>query len=338
MTHLEVPRIAVIGGGTGSFTLLQELKHATPHITALVNMSDDGGSSGILRDELGVLPPGDVRQCLVALSNTPEIRDLFNHRFGGEGPLAGHSLGNLILSGLEEQYEGDFAKAVKVVSSILNLTGEVLPITTDKHLLVMQDGDEVVRGEHAIGHRVINSRDARVWLEPESLIYPEAQAAISQADIVAIAPGNLYGSLLPALAVKGVAEAIQASKALKVVIANLVTKPGQTDGWHVVDYVEMFEKYLGKDTVDVVLYNNQPPSADLLKKYAAEGEYPVATDPERFKEINAHAVGDNLVADDIFKVHPSDTIIRRTLIRHAADRVSRQLIQLHPRIVSGRRA
>lgn len=329
MIDWEAPKIVVIGGGTGSFTLLQELKHATPNITALVNMSDDGGSSGILRDELGVLPPGDIRQCLVALSNAPEIRNLFNHRFGGNGPLKGHSLGNLILSGLEEQYGGDFAQAVKVGSSILNLTGRVIPITVDKHTLLMQDGDKIVRGEYHIGHRVIDSREARVWLEPPATVHPDAEEALCEADLVAIAPGNLYGSLLPTLAVSGVAEAIRESKAKLVVVSNLVTKPGQTDGWHVVDFVEVFERYLGEGTVDTVLYNDQPPDADLLQKYAAEGEFPVATDPNRFKEISAEAIGDSLLADAIFHTAASDTIISRTLIRHAADRVSRRLLELY---------
>ena len=328
MTDLEAPKIAVIGGGTGSLTLLQELKHATPNITALVNMSDDGGSSGVLRNELDVLPPGDVRQCLVALSNVPEIRDLFSHRFGGEGPLAGHSLGNLVLSGLEQRYEGDFAKAVKVASSILNLTGTVLPITTDKHTLVMRDGDKVIRGEYVIGHRAIDSREASVWLEPPASVLPDAEEALYEADLVAIAPGNLYGSLLPALAVNGVAEAMSKSRARLVVVANLLTKPGQTDGWHVVDYVEEFERYLGEGSVDAVLYNNQPPGPDLLSKYAAEGEFPVGTNPERFEEISALAIGDSLLADDIYKADPCDTIIRRTLIRHAADRVSQRLLEL----------
>jgi uncharacterized cofD-like protein len=324
MTEIEAPHIAVIGGGTGSFTLLQELKHFTPNVSALVNMSDDGGSTGRLRDELGVLPPGDVRQCLVALSDAPEIRDLFNFRFG-EGGLAGHSLGNVILSGLELQH-GDFVKAIKVADSIFRITGKVIPITTDKHTLMMKDGDETIRGEYRIGHREIRSEDAVVYLEPAADLHPEAEEAILTADLVAIAPGNLYGSLLPALSVRGIAETLQETPAPKVAVANLVTKPGQTDGWHVVDYVKTFEKYIGK--LDTVLYNDRLPDRDLLDKYAAEDEYPVGIEPGRFTEIEARAIGSDLLADSVFAPDTNDREIRRTLIRHDARKVGRLLMQI----------
>ena len=232
MTEIsDHPNIAMIGGGTGSFTLLQELKHLTPNISALVNMSDDGGSTGRLRDELGVLPPGDVRQCLVALSDAPEVRDLFGFRFGeGAGEFRGHSLGNIILAGLELQY-GDFAKATKVASRILGITGQVIPVTLDNHTLAMQDGDETVEGEYVIGHRKIDARDAHVYHQPAAFMNPEAEEAMQAANLLVIAPGNLYGSLLPALAVTGMKEAFADSPAKKVMITSLVTKPGQTDGW-----------------------------------------------------------------------------------------------------------
>lgn len=321
------PEIALIGGGTGSFTLLQELKQFTPNITAVVNMSDDGGSTGVLRDELGVLPPGDVRQCLVALSNFPEARDIFNIRFSGEGSLAGHSLGNLILSGLEQQYK-DFNKALKVASGLLQITGKVVPVTLENHNLVMHDGDEVIVGEHEIGHRPIKNADAYVRLDPKSDLTPEAEEAIAKADLVVIAPGNLYGSLLPALAVDGMKEAFTDTKAKKIVISNLVTKPGQTSGWHVVDYVKAIERYVGEDQIDTVIYNTNLPSEALLAKYAADGEYPVSTDELRFSEINAQAIGANLVADNMAAQDSSDKAIRRTLIRHNAFQVGRQLMSI----------
>ncbi len=238
------PHIALIGGGTGSFTLLNELKKLTPFITAIVNMSDDGGSTGLLRDELGVLPPGDVRQCLVALSDTREVRDLFNYRFD-RGALANQSLGNVILSGLELKH-GSFKKAVEVASSLLHITGKVAPVTLGEHTLVMKDGDEIIRGEYLIGHRPINNPGATVFLEPKAKLNPEARSAIENADLVVIAPGNLYGSLLPALAVDGMDAAFKNSLAKKVVVANLVNKPGQTDNWHVVDYKNAGKLYRQK--------------------------------------------------------------------------------------------
>lgn len=324
----KAPEIVVIGGGTGSFTLLQALKHITPDITAIVNMSDDGGSTGKLRDEYGVLPPGDVRQCLVALSELPEVRDLFSYRFG-EGSFKGQSLGNIMLSGLELQYDGDFVKAIDIASSMLNIVGKVVPVTLDKHQLVMDDGTETIMGESRIGHRRIQHSDAVVRLEPAALINPDAQAAIAYADLVVIAPGNLYGSLLPALAVSGMREALRATKAQKVMVSNLVTKPGQTDGWHVVDYVKVLERYIGAGQIDAVLYNSLAPSQELLDAYAQDQEYPVGIEQERFGEIRARAIGAPLVSDRLAVQDKNDTLLKRTLIRHDAIRVARQLVRLY---------
>ncbi|MES2971822.1 MAG: gluconeogenesis factor YvcK family protein [Patescibacteria group bacterium] len=321
---LEPPKIVVCGGGTGSFTLLQDLKRITPHITALITMCDDGGSTGRLRDELGVLPAGDVRQCLVALSNAPEIRDIFGYRFG-EGSLAGQSLGNIILAGLELQY--DFRKAIKVASSVLNITGQVIPITTDKHTLVLHDGRRTIRGQFEIDQSVLRTADPKLELEPAAVMNPDAAAALAAADLIVLAPGSLYGSLLSLLAVNGVPEAIRAAKAPKIVVSNLVTKPGQTDGWHAVDYIHRFERELGKGTIDMVLYNNRPPSTYLLKKYAAAGEFPVAFDDERFKEIKARSIGGNVVAGHVFPAPVNDVAVRRTFIRHDGAEVGRLIMQ-----------
>lgn len=323
----NAPEIALIGGGTGSFTLLQELKNFTPNISAIVNMSDDGGSSGDLRDEFGVLPPGDVRQCLVALSNVPEVRDIFSYRFDKDSSLRGHSLGNLILSAIELRH-GDFKQTVEVASSMLDITGRVLPVTLDNHKLIMQDGDERVEGEYRIGHRRINSTDATVSHDPTAIINPDATNAITNADLVVVAPGNLYGSLLPALAVGGMAEAFKKSSAKKVVISNLVTKPGQTDGWHVADYVNAIERYVGKYQIDFVLFNLDTPSAKLLNKYAEKDEYPVAIDPERFTDISATPIGANLLAKEVAKLDKNDKATTRTLIRHDARQVGRELMNI----------
>lgn len=325
---LNTPEIALIGGGTGSFTVLQELKEFTPNITAIVNMSDDGGSTGKLRDELGVLPPGDIRQCLVALSGLPDVRNLFNYRFGGESSIAGHSLGNLILSGLEQYYQGDFEKAIEVASSVLNVTGKVVPVTLQHHRLVLRDGEAVIKGEHLIGHRHITNRDATVELEPAVPINPNAKNAITAADLVVIAPGNLYGSLLPALATDGVRDAFEASAAKKIMVANLVNKPGQTDNWHVIDYVNKVEEYVGEGQINYVLYNKQPPAADLLLKYAQDNEFPLDTSAERFAEHQVKALGACLVSKVIHSQDANDSLIKRTLIRHDAYQVGRQLMRL----------
>lgn len=326
-TKNGAPHIALIGGGSGSFTLLQDLKTFTPNISAIVNMSDDGGSTGRLKDEHGVLPPGDIRQCLVALSQSDIARDIFDIRFS-EGELAGHSLGNLILAGLEMKY-GNFEQAVRAASTMLDVVGEVIPVTTTNHDLLMRDGEEVIRGESEIGHRKISSSDARVSHDPPATVNPRAKEAIEKADIVAIAPGNLYGSLLPALAVNGLSSALQESKARKIMIANLVTKPGQTDGWHVVDYLNKIEEYVGQGVINTVLYNTQIPDRDLMRKYADDNEFPVDVSLERLHATTAEFIGAKLLASSVYAHNPADKAIKRTLIRHDAHAVGRQLMKIY---------
>jgi uncharacterized cofD-like protein len=321
----STPSIVVLGGGTGSFTLLQKLKEYTSHLTAIVNMSDDGGSTGTLRDELGVLPPGDARQCLVALSDSPEIRNLFSYRFS-EGPVSGHTVGNLILSALEIQY-GSFQKAVEVASDILRISGRVLPVTFDNHTLVVTDGAIVHRGEHIIDGPLALSKSAKVSLDPPAVLNPEALAAILSANIIVIAPGSFHGSLLPVLAVDGMSNALQKTKGRVVCVTNLVNKPLQTDNWHVVDYVEQFERYIGKGQIDTVLYNTEPISLALIKKYAADGEFPVVTTAKRFKETPVNAIGARLVSKEISAQDSAD-VLRRTLIRHDADQVCKELMRI----------
>jgi uncharacterized cofD-like protein len=311
---LSSKRIVVLGGGTGSFTLLQSLKTLSSKITAIVNMCDDGGSTGVLRDELGVLPPGDARQCLVALSESPEIRDLFDYRFG-DGRLEGQSLGNIILSGLELQH-GGFEKAVEVASRILRIRGKVLPVVLGNHSLVMKDGAHEVVGQRAIELYPITSANVRVRLEPVSTLNPKADAAIRRADLVVIAPGSFYTSLLPIFSTNGIAEALAETKAQVVFVANLVNKLHHTPNWHAVDYVHAAEEYIGKDVIDIILYNNQPLSTKLLAMYAAEGEFPVAINRSRFTEVEAEAVGAPLVSSTITPQNPADKAIQRTYIRH----------------------
>lgn len=318
------PKIAVIGGGTGSFTLLRDLKHYTPNLSAIVNMCDDGGSTGVLRDELGVLPPGDVRQCLAALSDQEELRDLFSYRFSG-GRFDSQSLGNIILSGLELQY-GSFEEAVAVASRILRITGQVIPVTLGKHQLVLHDGDKTIVGESTIDKYAISQPPARLALEPAAILNPTARQAILQADIVVIAPGNVFSSLLPSMIVEGLPEALQETTATVLAVSNLVTKPGQTDGWHVVDFIRHYEQYLGDGQIDVVLYNTAPPSADLLKTYGKEGEFPVDSNHDRFAEISAQAIGKPLIASATAEQDPHDTLMKRTLIRHDGSLVSRAIL------------
>jgi uncharacterized cofD-like protein len=320
---IKNPRIVLLGGGTGSFALLQGLKTLTSNLTAIVSMSDDGGSTGTLRDELGVLPPGDVRQCLVALSDLPEVRDLFSYRFA-QGTLRGQSLGNMILSGLELQY-GSFEDAIRVAGELLHVRGTVIPVTLQQHTLVVEDESNIYRGEHVVDGAVSLTSEATLRLDPLAPLNPAARSAILDADLVVIAPGSVYTSLLPLLIVSGMSAALSEAKAPIISVANLINKPLQTDNWHVVDYIKQLERHLGDKTIDMVLYNNQPIALALLKKYAADGELPVDIAPSRFAEVNARAIGARLVSTDIVSQGPVDVDIRRSFIRHDGVAVAEEL-------------
>lgn len=309
------PKIVVIGGGTGSFVVLSSLKILTKNLTAIVSMCDDGGSTGRLRDELGVLPPGDARQCLVALSERPELRDMFSFRFG-EGSLAGQSLGNIIISGLELQH-GSFEKAIEVAGKILRIRGQVLPVALGSHRLVMQDGDEEVFGEHNIDNRIMRTKNPTVRLHPESSLNPAAAKAISEADLVVIAPGSIYTSLLPIFSVAGMSQALSVAKAPVVMIANLVNKPSQTPNWHVVDYVEAIERTIGGGLIDYVLYNTEIIPQDLLLRYAEDGELSIDASVDRFNRNDISFEGFDLLASKPEKRDKADSMsVPRTLIRH----------------------
>ncbi|HEX8389819.1 MAG TPA: gluconeogenesis factor YvcK family protein [Candidatus Saccharimonadales bacterium] len=319
----------VIGGGTGSFTLLSGLKHYARDITALVNMADDGGSTGQLRDELGVLPPGDVRQCLVALSDSPKARDLFNYRFD-EGSFKGHAFGNLFLTALEKM-TGNFAEAVELASDVLNITGQVEPVTMTNVTLCAEAPDgSAIRGENTIAHEPLALRP-RIWLEPEAIVNPAALSALKRADVVVIAPGNLYGSLAPALVVPGVSEALRSTKATCVYVSNLVTKPGPTDGYAVHDFADEIERLAGGPFLDYVVYNTAAPSDTLLRNYAAEGEFGVRIDASAFSDRHWSPVGARIIAKQTWRgAQDGDPLAhRRSFIRHDADAVARQLMRIY---------
>ncbi|MGK2896680.1 MAG: gluconeogenesis factor YvcK family protein [Candidatus Saccharimonadales bacterium] len=327
-------KIAVIGGGTGSFTLLSALKNHTSRIAALVNMADDGGSTGVLRDELGVLPPGDVRQCLVALSNSPKVRDLFNYRFE-DGSLSGHAFGNLFLTALEKM-TGSFTEGVELASEVLNITGAVEPITESNVTLVMnKQSGEMVRGEFEIAETDFGAERPEFRLEPEAMASQRALRAIETADMVVVAPGNLYGSLAPALIVPDVGKALWRSRALKVYVCNLVTKPGQTTGYQVHDFADEIERLAGTPFLDVVLYNTEKPSEELLNRYAKTSELSVEWDEEALDERHYRAVGEKLLSRQVWNNTnaSSDPLAEsRTFIRHDSERVARAIMEVYTHV------
>lgn len=329
MSRSKEPKVVVIGGGTGNFVVLSELKRLTPNITAIVNMSDDGGSTGILRDELGVLPPGDIRQCLVALSESDQtMRDLFNYRFD-EGTLRGHSFGNLFLTALEKT-TNSFGAAIETASSVLKITGRVVPVTlTDNRLVLTRDDGSTTTGQHAIEEsRFSGANPPQLTLAPTATINPDAATAIAEADMVVIAPSNLYTSLAPTLLVEGMGEALRTTPAKIIYISNLITKPGQTDSYTVDDFVREIERIIGAPVVDYLIYNTRKPTKKLLEKYAEEGEYAVGYDPKRLEQAHYQAIGEDLVSDTYPTLKPSEKLISRTLIRHDSGKLANLIFQL----------
>jgi uncharacterized cofD-like protein len=324
------PKIVVIGGGTGSFTILSGLKHYAQDITAIVNMADDGGSTGQLRDDLGVLPPGDVRQCLVALSDSPKVRDLFNYRFE-EGIFEGHAFGNIFLTALQKM-TGSFAEAVDVADEVLNVRGRVVPVTLDNvHLVMRQRNGKDIIGEYAIGNKAFNIGEERPNLElsPKASLNPDARKAILSADIIVIAPGSLYGSLAPALLVDGMKQALKNTKSKIVYVCNLVTKPGQTDDFKVHDFTDEIERFIGAKVIDYVIYNTAQPSSNLLEKYSKDKEYGVEFSLDVLSKKHYKSIGTSLISSSLPKIQKADKISHsRSYIRHDPDIIARNIMKL----------
>lgn len=279
--NLQGLNLVAIGGGNGLSTLLSGLKNFVDGerndarwiktLSAIVAVSDDGGSSGRLRDELQMLPPGDIRNCMVALSEDSHLLSrLFRHRFSGDGELGGHSFGNLFLAAMTE-ITGDFAEAVKLSSGILASKGHIYPATVaDVRLTAELDDGSIVRGETNIGK--VGQSVKRLRLEPENCHpLPEVLAAIYEADVITIGPGSLFTSLLPPILVKGVSEAIAATPATKIFICNLMTQPGETDGFSSRKHIEIVREYAPQIDFDYIVVNNHPISEMQLEKYTEEG-------------------------------------------------------------------
>lgn len=316
--------VVTIGGGTGQFTLLSGLKKFPVNLTAIVSMADSGGSTGVLRDELGVLPPGDIRQCLVALSEAESLmRELFNYRYE-QGGLKGHNFGNIFLSTLEK-ITGSFEESVRVAGMVLATRGTVIPVTTGNVALICGHGEKACVGEHAINDATLTDRET-LRLEPAAYANPKAVAAIEAADCVIIGPGNLYCSILPTLLVKGIPEAIARSNACVIYNCNLMTKKGHTDGFSVADFADEIERFLGKGRLNFVTYNDKAPEKDLLVRYAEEDTFPVFAPSEGFGDAKYRPLPADLINKRMFVQKEGDAI-RRTFIRHDADALAALIIQ-----------
>ena len=289
------PAITVVGGGHGLSVLLRGIKQATSNVTAVVTVADDGGSSGRLRQDLGMIPPGDLRNCLVALADTePLMEKLFQHRFEGSSELSGHSFGNLFIAAMT-QVTGDVETALKESSKVLAVKGQVLPASKEFVRLdaIMEDGT-VVCGESQIPEA--HKRIHRVKLYPE---YAEAVQssldAIRNAEAIVLGPGSLYTSVIPNLLVEGIGDAICRSKAVKIYICNVMTQPGETDGYTASMHVKAIMDHAGRNAVDYVIVNSTPVPEDLKQKYAETGAYPVVVDDDALNQLGVGIIKADLI-------------------------------------------
>ncbi|TMB71269.1 MAG: uridine diphosphate-N-acetylglucosamine-binding protein YvcK [Chloroflexi bacterium] len=315
------PRVVALGGGTGLSTLLRGLKKYTGNLTAIVTVADDGGSSGRLRKEYRILPPGDFRQCITALADVePLMTTLFQHRFK-EGSLNGHSFGNLFIMAMAE-ITGDFEHAIRESGRVLAVRGQIVPSTLRDVTLIaeMADGETRV-GESSIphangngdgdGHGALATATAikRVFLQPESTINPEAEEAILNAEMITVGPGSLYTSILPNLVVDGMAEALKASPAIKVFICNVATQPGETDFFRVSDHLKAIENHLGTNIFDFVVVNSNN-NFPLPTSAQTAGIKRVVYDPATVNQRSIHAVLVDVVNPRISTHHDPDKLAR----------------------------
>lgn len=298
-------KLAAIGGGTGLSTLLRGLKQHTSNISAIVSVADDGGSSGRLSKELGILPPGDLRHCMTALADDENLlSDLFCYRFQDGQGLQGHSFGNLFLAALTDMYDGNFEEALRQGSQILSIRGRVIPATTTPATLCakLRDG-RVIRGESEIPEA--RGEIVDVFLDPDGNIPPkEVFKVIAEADGIILGPGSLYTSVIPPLLIKGLADAVKKSKAPKIYICNVMTQPGETDKYSAADHLQAINHHVGGRIADYIIVNSAPPQKK--RPAAANGSEPIKCDLSRLRSMGVTPVPANLVSEESPWRHNSD--------------------------------
>ena len=314
---IKGPKIVVIGGGTGLSTMLRGLKYYTSNITAIVTVGDNGGGSGVLREDLGMLPPGDIRNCILALADTePIMEELLQYRFK-DGRLKNQSFGNLFLAAMDG-ISDNFEDAVQKMSSVLAVTGKVLPVTLDDMQLVAElENGNTVLGESEIPEEAIkqHSRIKKLKIEPETAEpLDESIKAIKEADAIIMGPGSLYTSVISNLLVNKIGTAVRKSDAIKIYVSNIMTQPGETDGFTVTDHLKTLRKYGGKDIVNYVITNNGTVPCDVRERYEKEGSEVVKFNKKEVKDL-----GINYVEEDLVKIDGG-------YVKHNADKLSEVLI------------
>ncbi|MGD7043409.1 gluconeogenesis factor YvcK family protein [Jeotgalibacillus proteolyticus] len=314
--HSEQGKVVVIGGGTGLSVLLRGLKNQPLDLTAIVTVADDGGSSGRIREDLNIPPPGDIRNVLAALSDVePLVEEMFQYRFASQNELSGHALGNLIIAAMTS-ITGDFAHGIQEMSKVLNVRGQVLPSANQSILLSaeMEDGS-IIKGESKIPFS--GKKISRVFLSPEHVkALPQAVEAIQEADMIVIGPGSLYTSILPNLLVKNIGKAVLASKAPKVYICNLMTQAGETLNYTAGDHIKALYEHMGEHFLDYVLVNNEEIPMEVKSLYDKEMAEPVQFDVDRLQGLGLKAVYDKIITH------------HNGLIRHDTERVASIIAKL----------
>lgn len=319
-------KVTVIGGGTGTYVVLSGLKDHELDLGVIVTMMDSGGSTGRLRDQLGVLPPGDLRQSLVALSDAQLLwRELFLYRFE-HGDLAGHNFGNIFLSALEKVCK-NYDEVIETVSYVLKTRGKVIPVTfAQTHLCVVYENGTLLKGEGNIDtNKAERARVRKAFLEPEVKANPKAIERIATSDYIIIGPGDVYSSIVPVLLVDGIKSTLSKSKAKIIYVANLMTKAGQTTNYTTSDHITDLETYLGKK-IDAVIVNNGEIPKDILEWYVKEGEKPVEND------LIKAGYGGKIIIDDVIDIKtfdrpPGDKLIR-SILRHDSGKLATSLLEL----------
>ncbi|MBF8983350.1 YvcK family protein [Lutibacter sp. B2] len=318
----KAPKIVVIGGGTGLSILLRGLKQFTTNLTAIVTVADDGGGSGVLREDLGMLPPGDIRNCILALADTePIMEKLLQYRFT-EGMLKGQSFGNLLIAAMNG-ISTNFEETIKKINDVLAVTGKVLPVTLEDITLYakLKNGD-VIKGESQIPLKTkeLKSEIEEVFIKPNNAKPPqECIEAIYEADVIILGPGSLYTSIIPNLLVKDITKAIKKSVATKVYISNVMTQPGETDDYSVYEHVEAIIGHMKKGVIDYVFVNNEEIPSEILEKYITDGAKPIQITEKDRKKLREQGIS---IIEDSF------VNIKKKYIRHDAYKLSQLLIKL----------
>ena len=314
---MKKKEVLVVGGGTGNHTTLTGLRNEDCNLSAVVAMTDSGGSSGRLREEMGHLPPGDIRRCLMALAaETPQanlMRRLFDYRFNSGNGLSGHNFGNLLLTVLTE-VTGNTISAIEEASQLLGIEGRVLPVTLTHSTLVarLENGEEL-SGESAIDLRRhdLDVGIDYIRLDPKAYVYPPVLDAIERADAIILGPGDIYTSVLPNLLVEDVAEAINASGAIKIHICNLMTKPGESDGFKASSFVKLLMDYLGTgEPLDYLVVNDSPVPPRLLARYASDRQFPVELDREECSQVVKEIIVGPVLASGVYLRHDPSALAR----------------------------